>query len=204
MAKSTTRSDAVYSTGSLSIPKKESGDLLYYILMAIIIFALIGGIILIGGMLRLTLAIFILFLIGLNLIYWSIEKTENTAIWERKYELNEEVNLKLKKHSDLVRRAFQGMELSQGLLEKKISDLYFDKLKDKKNLSDEEIRELLSEPEELRRVVNDEIISDFILSKKETDEVLVGNDEIPSKERLKGEDYEQWISRLLKRVDKWG
>lgn len=199
MAKSTRHGDSIYEIGSPQLTKKESGDQLYYILMALLILALGAGIVFIGGMLRFTLAVFILLIIGFNLVYWMFEETEKSEIWKREYEYDEEVNLKLRKSSDLVRRAFKGMELSQGLLEKKIRDLYLDKLKEERNLSQEEVRELLNDAEEFRKVVDDDLISDFILSKEDQH----GIDEQPSSEKSKGENYEQWITYLLKRIEGW-
>jgi len=196
MATSKSRSNSIYGTSSLHSVKNEGGNLLYYILMALLVFALLVGIIFLGGMLRFTLAIFILFLIGFNLFYWSIEETENSEIWRKGDEFDEEVNLKLKEDSALVRRAFKGMEMSQGYLEKKIRDLFLDKLMESRNLSSEEIEKLLHQPDEIRHMVDDEILSDFILSK-------LHEDERSSLERLSVEEYERWISTLLKRIEVW-
>ncbi len=203
MAKSKTRSESMYGTPSLPLSKKEGDDLSYYILMTIIIFALAGGIIIVGGMLRFTLAMFILFLIGFNLVYWSVEKTEKSDIWERVGELDEEVNLRLKESSSFFRRAYKGMELSQGYLEKRVVDLFKEKLKDNRNLSENDVIELLNEPDEFRELVDDEIISDFILFKENRDEDGFIDDQSNKKERLKGEDYERWVSTLLKRIEGW-
>ncbi|MBS3789953.1 MAG: hypothetical protein KGY66_03460 [Candidatus Thermoplasmatota archaeon] len=197
MPRSTPHTESTFDAETRQSSKKEKvGNLLYYIVMSLIVVGAIGGIILLGGMLRLTLAILILLVIGSNLVYWSMEETRYSDIWERDDEFDEVVNLKLKKNSDLVKRAFKGMELSQGYLEKKIRDLFLDKLMDDKNLSREETRELLKDSEKFRQVVDDEVISDFILSKREEDEQS-------SIERLEGEDYGQWISTLLKRIEGW-
>ncbi|MBS3781593.1 MAG: hypothetical protein KGY68_03165 [Candidatus Thermoplasmatota archaeon] len=197
MPRSTPHTESTFDAETRQSSKKEKvGNLLYYIVMSLIVVGAIGGIILLGGMLRLTLAILILLVIGSNLVYWSMEETRYSDIWERDDEFDEVVNLKLKKNSDLVKRAFKGMELSQGYLEKKIRDLFLDKLMDDKNLSREETRELLKDSEKFRQVVDDEVISDFILSKREEDEQS-------STERLEGEDYEGWISTLLERIERW-
>ncbi|MFW5946086.1 MAG: hypothetical protein ACOCSJ_03720 [Candidatus Natronoplasma sp.] len=192
----TPHSESIFDSEIRHEYEKEEGYRLYYLFMSLIVLGATVGIILIGGMFRLTLALFILFVIGFNLVYWMMEKTVYLEIWERKDEFDEEVNLNLRETSDLVERAFKGMELSQGYLEKKIRDLFMDKLMDNKNLSIRETRELLEEPDRFRQVVDDKIISDFILSKKEENEQS-------STESLEGEDYEQWISTLLKRIEGW-
>ncbi len=194
MAKSTPHSESIFGTEPRYIPKKEEGNLLYYILMAMIVLGSSVGIVLVSGMFRLTLALLIIFVIGFNLVYWVVEETDDTEIWEREDELNEEINLKLKETSELVQRAFRGMELSQGVLEKKIENLFLEKLKENRNLSEEEVRELVRDQEKFRQVVDDELISDFILSKK---------DEDFSSERLERENYKRLISTLLKRIEKW-
>jgi len=198
MLGATPQSGSIFDTKTRQTPKKEEGNLLYYILMAFIVLLSIGGIILVGGGggLNLTLSILILLVIGFNVFYWTIENTEYPDIWERDEEYNEEVNLKLRDTSDLVRRSFKGMEVSQAYLEKKIKNLFLDKLRNNRNLSREEMRELLEDPGEFRKVVDDEVISDFILSNKE-------EDELSSKERLEGDDYQRWISQLLKRIQGW-
>ncbi len=193
----------MYGKSSLQL-KKETGDRFYYILMALAIFALIGGIVLVGGMLRMTLAIIILIIIGFNLIYWSVEKTENSNIWRSEDEFDEEVNLKLRENSDLVKRAFKGMELSQSMLEKKISNLFLSKLKVVRSLSQKEVSELLKNPDDFRQVVDDEVISNFVLANKGKHEMEDDKEfEQGSMEMLKEEDYEQWISKLLNRIEGW-
>ncbi|MFP4143131.1 MAG: hypothetical protein ACLFT7_07315 [Thermoplasmata archaeon] len=192
----TPRTEPTFDVETRDETAMNEGNLLYYILMSLIVIGAIVGIILLGGMIRLTLAILILLVIGFNLIYWSIDETRNTDIWKREREFDEVVNLKLRKDSDLVKRAFRGMEVSQGYLEKKIKDLFLDKLMDDRNLIQEEIRELLKDEEKFREVVDDEVISDFILSK-------TGEEEQSYTERLRGEDYEQWISTLLERINGW-
>jgi len=203
MVESTGGSDSMYGKSSLQL-KKETGDRFYYILMALAIFALIGGIVLVGGMLRMTLAIIILIIIGFNLIYWSVEKTENSNIWRSEDEFDEEVNLKLRENSDLVKRAFKGMELSQSMLEKKISNLFLSKLKVVRSLSQKEVSELLKNPDDFRQVVDDEVISNFVLANKGKHEMEDDKEfEQGSMEMLKEEDYEQWISKLLNRIEGW-
>jgi len=203
MTNSKNSSGSMYGTPSIPLSKEEDDDLLFYILMAIIIFALAGGIIVVGGMLRLTLAILILIIIGFNLVYWSVEQTEKSEIWVREDKYDEEVNLRLKESSDFFRRAFKGMELSQGFLEKKMMDLFMEKLKENRNLSEKEVRALLKEPDEFRELVDDEIISDFILSREETDEDDFIDDQSSLKESLEGKKYEKWISTLMKRIEGW-
>ena len=203
MPKSTPHSESMFGTEPRYLPKSEEGDRLYYLLMGLIVVGLIAGIVLVGGMVRFTMAILILFLIGFNLIYWVVGDTENSDIWKREVEYHEEVNLKLRGSSELVQRAFKGMELSQGYLEKRVVDLFKEKLKDNRNLSENDVIELLNEPDEFRELVDDEIISDFILFKENRDEDGSIDDQSNKKERLKGEDYERWVSTLLKRIEGW-
>jgi len=196
MPKSTPHSESMFGTEPRYLPKSEEDDRLYYLLMGLIVVGLIAGIVLVGGMVRVTMAIFILLLIGFNLIYWVVEDTENPDIWKRESEYHEEVNLKLRGTSELVQRAFKGMELSQGYLEKKIKDLFLDKLMDKRNISQDELRELMRDPEGFRDVVDDKVISDFILYKKEESEKSF-------EKRLKEKEYEELISELLTKIEEW-
>lgn len=157
-----------------------------------------------------TLANLILFIIGFNLVYWSMEITEKSYIWRNEEEFDERINLKLKGDSDLVKRACEGMELSRGILEKKIRNLYLSKLMEDRNLDQKEVRELLQNPEDFRQVVDDDIISDFILSKRGKDETKrVDEEENLEEERsstkqFEGVEYKRWISTLLKRIEGWG
>lgn len=195
-------SKSAYTAGSQNLPGNEEGDLLYFILMGLIIAGLTIGIVLYSGMLRFTLTFLILVVIGSNLIYWLMENTEKSTIWRREGEFDKRVNLQLKDNSDLVRRAFKDMELSQGYLEKKIKDLFLSKLADKRNLSKEEIRELQQDPERFRQIVNDEMISDFILYKR-SGENNGEKEKIVSGEELEGEDYEEWIFEIIDRIQRW-
>ncbi|MFP4608649.1 MAG: hypothetical protein ACOCTR_02580 [Candidatus Natronoplasma sp.] len=188
MEGSTNVSSSSYSTSHTRASDVEEGDRLYYILITILVVILTAFMLAWGGQPQLTLAIIILFIIGGNLVYWMYERTESSVVWEQEEELSEELNLKMKDDSDLIRRAFQGMELSQSLLEKKIKNLFIEKLKDERNLSKEEVRELLQRPEKFRQVVDDEVISTFILSE----------------ETERGQkDYQEKIYRLIVRIERW-
>ncbi|MEF8873725.1 MAG: hypothetical protein V5A88_03525 [Candidatus Thermoplasmatota archaeon] len=201
--------DSISGPKDILLPKKEGESLLYYLIMALIIFPMAVGIILVGGMLRLTLANLILFIIGFNLVYWSMEITEKSDVWKSEEEFDERVNLKLKGDSELVKRACKGMELSRGILEKKIKNLYLSKLMENRNLEKEKVGELLKNSEEFRQVVDDDIISDFILSKRgENESERVDEEENLEEERsstkqFEGEEYKRWISKLLKRIEGW-
>jgi len=200
--------DSASRTDHLLFPKKEGVELLYYIFNSLLILALAAVMIIGGGDLRLTMANLILAIIGFNLVYWMLENTGESDIWKSEEEFDKRVNLKLKDTSELVERAYSGMELSRGLLEKKIENLYLSKLKNERNLSQDELRKLLKNPEEFRQVVDDDIISDFILARKKEDEgeneiVDVEENEESSTKKSKGEDYEKLISKLLKRIERW-
>ncbi len=180
---------------SSSFSREELANRLYYIFMTLSVLVLTGFMLIMGGMPRLTLAILILLIIGVNLVNWLRERTETWEIWEQEEEFEEMLNLKLNETSDLFRRASQGMELSQKLLEKKIKKLFISKLKYEKNLSQEEVGKLLQNPDEFRQIVDDGMISDFMLSG------YVEDEEIGKKDREK--DYEEWTLALLRRIERW-
>ncbi|MBS3817443.1 MAG: hypothetical protein KGY76_07780 [Candidatus Thermoplasmatota archaeon] len=172
---------------------QEKIDLLYYLINAAIIVSLIVLLFLVVGMLQLTVFISILALIGINLVIWIRENTETSKRWGNKRGTEEKVNLKLSDMDDLLKRACRDMEISQHLLERKIEKMFLDRVKEKKDLSDDDVIRLLENPEQFRRIIDDDVISDFILSD--------GDEDVYSSRGKKN--YEKWIADLTERIENW-
>ncbi|MBS3817397.1 MAG: hypothetical protein KGY76_07540 [Candidatus Thermoplasmatota archaeon] len=123
----------------------------------------------------------LLVIIAYSLIDWTSSNTENSEFLSGEDNLEEDVNLRIQETSEIVKRAFEGKEVSQERLEEKIEETFLIKLKEKRNLDEKDVQKLLKDEEEFRKVVNDEVISDFILSDRE--------------DRSSDEDSKGWIEK---------
>ncbi len=154
-------------------------------------------------MMQKTIAIFVIFLIGINLAHWTWERTNHIKIWRHRDELDEETNFMMAEVSKIYDRAVQGMELSQHLLEKKVKNIFMNKLKERRNLSEDEVFKLKQDPDEFKKTVDDDIIADFILSKEEEFSEMNLSEEDTEEKEHDDREYEQWIKKVIERVEKW-
>ncbi|GEM_PF-4849046 len=166
----------------------------YYILSGFFILVLTVFTVGSEGLLRYFSAMFILFLMGMNLVLWAREITEDEDIWKHEEVLKEEIDIRLGNTSNLVKRASKGMRVSRGLLERKIKDIFLSKLQVERNLSRDEVNKLIRYPDKFRDVVKDDTLADFVLADEDDAEEDVREDE----------EYEEWLSEIMERIDRWG
>ncbi len=192
--------------------KESMGNLFstnpYYLL---ILLALIGFIIIIEGYLdtfarMLSFLVVIIFAYGL--ITWSHSSIEEDEFWEDKDELSEEINLQVRDIKRVLKLASEGKEKSREKLHKRIEEILFLKLKDKKDMSRQQIRDLAEKPEELQELVNDKMISEFILYMERSSDSSDSNAKKKEKEnyyieKIEGTEYKEYIKKLMKRIDEW-
>ncbi len=180
----------------------------YYLLGLL---ALIGFIIIIEGYLdtfarMLSFLVVIIFAYGL--ITWSHSSTEDDEFWEDKDELSEEINLQVRDVKRVLKLASEGKEKSREKLHKKIEEIFFLKLKDEKDMSRQNICDLAEKPEEFQELVDDKMISEFILYMEGSSNSSDPNGEKKEKEsyhieKLKGTEYREYIRKLIQRIDGW-
>ncbi|MBS3781967.1 MAG: hypothetical protein KGY68_05100 [Candidatus Thermoplasmatota archaeon] len=149
-------------------------------------------------------------ILAYSLVDWSIKVTENTERWTEDEELDEDINLRIQDVSELLRRASEGKEKSQEILHKRLKKIFFVKLKEKKDISRDDIRDLIRKPEELRKVVKDEVISDFILStEKKSSKTDIQRRKskrgfLSSSKKNDPEKYKEKIKEIIQRINSWG
>lgn len=125
--------------------------------------------------------------------------------WRNKNELNMPVGSKLKETSDLVRRSSEGLETSQALLEERIRDDFIEKMKQERGISDGGAKYLLEDQDRLRKFVNDDVITDFLLHCKDFRETggtikLFSN---VQKNNKSDESYGRRIEKVVDRMEEW-
>lgn len=179
--------------------RKKREWIIVNIVLALVFFS---STFLFSGRLQWTLAGVFVVIIGINLIKWLYENSSSTEEWTRKEKLDKKKTLQLKETSKLTRRAFEGMELSQELLEKQIIRNFLRKFKEKKGLSQDEMSNLLEKTDEFREMVDDELISDLVLSKKSSPDN--GGIDDQNLRNISSEKYKKRMNELVRRVDEWG
>ncbi len=154
-----------------------------------------------GGDLLTILAWVLGFVIILHIAYllisWTSSVTERPDVWEETREFDTDENLQVKKISTLLDRAAEGKTVSQERLHEKIKDIFFIKLKERKDLNDEEVRDLVRDPDRFRDLVKDDTISDFILSIEENKK---GKFKVQD---MSEEQYKKKIRKIIRRINEW-
>ncbi len=154
--------------------------------------------------------------ISLFVIFAAIKKIKPLSHWKRIKNYKEKQNLPLKRTSDMIERGLKGFELSQMMIEKRIKKDFMEKIKEEENLSEKEIRELIQNPSELKKVIKDEELFNFItknktlqnLTDKNSDSIFPrAKNSYPDAEVLdeenKEESFERWIKKMIKRISNW-
>lgn len=163
-----------------------------------------------GNPLRWIVSLIILGLLGFNMVNHIRHRTENMDVWKRENELDDIVHLHISRISEVTKNAYYGKKLSRGILEEYLTDEFIEKMKDKRNLTDSEIDYLLDHPDDLKKVIRDDELTDFILKAKSLKKVLQkdydGSDKKEKKffekEKL-DKAYKNKINRLVKKMEEW-
>ncbi len=163
-----------------------------------------------GNPLRWIVSLIILGLLGFNMVNHIRHRTENMDVWKRENELDDIVHLHISRISEVTKNAYYGKKLSRGILEEYLTDEFIEKMKDKRNLTDSEIDYLLDHPGDLKKVIRDDELTDFILKAKSLKKVLqkdyYGSDKKEKKffekEKL-DKAYKNKINRLVKKMEEW-
>ena len=148
----------------------------------------------------------IVILFAYSLIDWTSHITEKSDDWKEKDDLDEGINMRIQDISELLDRASEGKKKSQEILHERLKKIFFLKLKETKDISDNELRDLVRKPEKFRKVVQDDVIADFILSmedksnktKKEYSKFFSST---PKKHNQKN--YKKEIKNMIQRIDEW-
>ncbi len=161
------------------------------------------------GVLGRTFGFLILVILAYSLVDWNLNMTESDEFWIEKKELDEIVNLRMQDTSKTLNRASRGEKICKKNLSKKIRNVFFIKLKEKKDLTEEEIQTLLQDRDKFHRIVQDEVISDFILASYSDDKT--GTDEEEFTQKISSlfssgkdpKEYKKEIKQVIQRVEEW-
>lgn len=157
---------------------------LCFILICVVVFLIMNFYA--GGMLRHSLGVLILFLIGAVIGHSMFSKTEKKEILKNEVGFEKNFNSQVKETSKLIKRAFNDQEVSQKILERKLKRICIKRIMNEKNLSEKEMKALIKKPEKLKEVTNDESLTTFL-----------------SKEKLEqGDEYKEMIDNILELLER--
>ncbi len=145
----------------------------------------------------------IVILIAYNLIEWTNNITTTSERWTEEESLDEDINLRIQDISELLQRASEGNEKSQEILHNKLKKIFFLKLKEIEDISDNDLRELLREPDEFRKLVEDDIIADFIITLEKRSDDDGGSKFLSSSKRISQRKYKEKIKEIIHRIKEW-
>jgi len=195
------------------LDQKRTSNPLYILIASLAILSLLlvmGGE---GGLTEILgriLGFIIVTILAYSLVDWTAQITEDPDRWAEDEELDENINLRIQDVSELLKRAAEGKEKSREILHKRLKEIFFVKLKVKKDISRGEIRDLAKKPEEFRKVIQDEMISDFILS-TEGKSSNVGlrkrkskRSFLASSKKNNPKEYKKKIKEIIQRINRWG
>ncbi len=192
----------------------SENSLLYLLVVVLLAFFLIfttGETELSAALSRIT-GLVILVVLAYMLVTWTSSITEKSDVREQKQDLNDSTNLQVKEISTLLERASEGKTTSQEILHEKIKDIFIIKLKEKEDLTTERVRELMRNPKEFRKVVQDDMISDFILSLEKDSKAAsqeMGSKAVSLSPEEKDKDkykkeYKRNVRKIIQKINEWG
>ncbi len=156
-----------------------------------------------SGILRWTVSIIALGIVALVVTKALYEDTSSLAHWKRRTELDEIIHSRLGDASGMVERANKGYDASQALLEERIREAFLERLKGGRGLSGSEVEELLSNPDRLKREIDDEVIADFLLSSKSFREAGKSNLLSNTFQGQENRSYHKRIKKIMNRMEEW-
>ncbi len=197
-------------------PEKEDNfsSLLLFISVASL---LVGFLVFSGGRLKELVAFLIVGWVSFFLSYHVKDEVKPIKDWIKKEPEEPKNNLPLERKVKKMERATEGFELSQFMVEKKLRAILIEKIKGEQNLDKDEKRELFQRASLLQeKVIQDEILEDFLKNKKDLSDVstknynrifsksLIGKEKSVKRKKEEQESYEQKIKYLLKRISERG
>lgn len=135
-------------------------------------------------------------------------RSRPSSSWSRR-EFEHDGKLPLKKTSKILSKASRGSTVSRALLEERIREEILRKLRREKNLSEDDIEELIEQPEELFQVMDDWVLSEFVLYCRTRDDLIKDSSEetqgspdpwLPRDQRS----YRAKVADVIKRAKEWG
>jgi len=186
--------------------QKETSNFFYILIGLLILLSILfvmggdEGLPLILG--RIT-GFIIVILIAYNLIEWTSNITETSERWTEEESLDENINLRIQDISQLLQRASEGNEKSQEILHNKLKKIFFLKLKEIEDISDNDLRELVRKPEEIRKLVEDEVLADFIITLEKRSDEDGGSKFLSSSKRISQRKYKEKIKDIIQRIEEW-
>ena len=171
----------------------------------------------IGSYMEWVLGLFVLLLICILIASEIGDMSSEMSFWERKDDVDYELNMNLKEISKVADRAFSGKKVSKARLEERIIKEFLGKVKTNRELSDDDIKDMLNNPEVLKERIDDDKITDFILGSKSFTDIVHEKsiheqdisrwselkDKLKFKKKVKDENYKERIDEVLKRMEEW-
>ncbi len=166
-----------------------------------------------GGYLQRFVTMLLLSWIGSHIIFTASKDVNIISTWRRPQGEDKVQNLPLERMSGRMDRALKGLELSQTLIEKRLKRDLVEKIKEKKDMSEGDIKELLKNEDDLRKIVEDETLVDFLLNSKKIEDIVGKEDERVNGFHLlsRSEDvnkkkdsaYEKKMKDVMEKVSGW-
>ncbi|MFW6195866.1 MAG: hypothetical protein ACOC5D_00895 [Thermoplasmatota archaeon] len=193
-------------------------DEAYRKLLLILIAFLSLFFIFLGGYTEWILGLIVLLLMCMLIASEVSSRSRDMSFWERDNELDSELNMNLKEISSVADRAYSGKKVSKARLEERIIKEFLGKVKTIKGLSDDEVKKMLNDPEELKEKIDDDRITSFILNSKSFTDIVheksIHEQSVNrwstlkkklkiKKKETKDEGYKDRINEILERMEEW-
>ncbi len=156
-----------------------------------------------SGMLRWAISIFALGIVATFFARALYADSIPIKSWERHTDLDITIGSNLEPLLKTVDRAAHGSETSQALLEERLKNLFIERLKDSKELSSDELKNLLNDPSRLKRVVEDDVLTEFLIKGKDIRKIGGHHALYGSKTESNPIKYKKKINRIIKHIEEW-
>ncbi len=156
-----------------------------------------------SGMLRWAISIFALGILATFLARAMYADSIPVKSWERHTQLDITIGSNLEPLLKTLERAANGSETSQALLEERLKNLFIERLKASEEISSEDVNELINDPRQLKRVVGDDVLTEFLIKGKDIRKVGGHHALYGSNTESDPKKYKQKITRVIKHIEEW-
>ncbi len=156
-----------------------------------------------SGILRWAISIFALGILATFFARAIYAQSIPIKSWERHTQLNLTIGSNLEPLMKTLDRAANGSETSQALLEERLKKLFLERLKTSKEISSDEVKDLQNDPTQLRRVVGDDVLTEFLIKGKDIRKVGGHHALYGSNAESNPKKYKHKINRIIKHIEEW-
>ncbi len=182
------------------------------LILELVVALLLGvSLLFLSGQPQLLVGLILVLWIGMSILSRVRKNSMRLGRWREKNKSDDFRDMPLEKKSKMMKRALKNREVTQAMIEERLRTLLIQKIKERKNYTDDKIDALLDNPNDLKRVLDDRVLTYFLLNGKRFKDVMRNPSSNSNHSLLediqnsneKDEKYGKWLNQILKKIHDW-